>query len=444
MHILHNLDFDLVSSGSGMPLNRTVLHHASRPQEVIAQAENLFRDPRTLQTVERGRLQLLLLQRYSLLGGKVRYGCEFESFECLDDGGVQAVFTDGEAVAGEYLVGADGVYSRVRKALYQSLPVPAEEPSRCPLSTVFPLRILAPVISRAIAFFINRPRWEVSPTHWTALYGVTTPLPAELLTCCGEDNGMGTMHWFLRDTPGAYTTYSLQGGRVFWICYQRDPPSSGRRGRYTDAEATATMNSYGDCLYSPCTTSPDGAPPVAFREITSRSERIMKVRLNHTFFRQIANPAGNVVVIGDAAHPMNTFHGQGAAMGIEEALVLCNALLRTSWVEEKEEVEVPGDKAGVRYFEQARLERSERVTNLGWWFGMAVMGDWWIARKVRDFVLERVLGKKPKKVKVAKPEEEGGRKGGTGREKKKKREHWLFDHKINVETKEEFWESLKS
>ena len=82
------------------------------------------------------------------------------------------------------------------------------------------------------------------------------------------------------------------------------------------AEAMATMNRYGDRLYSACVTS-DGAVarhPVLFHELTSRSERIVKARLNHTFFRQIANLAGS-------AHPLNTFFGQRDATRIEEALV---------------------------------------------------------------------------------------------------------------------------
>src|SRR5205807_4727576 len=92
IHILRCLNFDLAHEGIGMPLNRTVLHHASKPEEIIAEAENLFPDPHTLQTVERGPLQLLLLKRYSLLRGGVHYNRHFKSYKTLEDGSVEATF----------------------------------------------------------------------------------------------------------------------------------------------------------------------------------------------------------------------------------------------------------------------------------------------------------------------------------------------------------------
>ncbi|KAG0642259.1 hypothetical protein HOY80DRAFT_1134665 [Tuber brumale] len=451
IYILRGLNFDLAREGIGMPLNRTVLHHASKPEIIIAEAENLFPDPHTLQTVERGPLQLLLLQRYSSLRGVIRYNCDLKNYKVLEDGSVEATFASGEVVFGKYIIGADGVYSGVRKAMYGNLAGKVGGPSRCPFSTMFPFSVLTP----AIEFLRPRRRvWECSPTHWTALYGITKQLPAQLLTTHGSDGGLGTMHWFLRDVPGAYTTYSLQQGRVFWICYQPSPPSSTGRGKYTDGEALDTMKLYDNCPYT-ASTEKCKLPTVNFSEITSRSERFMKVRINHTFFCSVSD--GNVLLIGDAAHPMNTFHGQGAAMGIEESLVLCNALLRRAWAEG---MDVNPELIGIKYFESQRIKRSEKVTDLGFWFGVAVMGDFWILRKIRDWLIRRVLrgGDHKERAGRAKAEDKGVlKKGENGREdigeeksentkmkKKKKGEgHWLFDLKIDVQTEEEFWESLK-
>ncbi|PWW76937.1 FAD/NAD(P)-binding domain-containing protein [Tuber magnatum] len=446
IHILRGLNFDLAREGIGMPLNRTVLHHASKPEGIIAEAENLFPDPHTLQTVERGPLQLLLLQRYSLLRGRMHYNCDFKSYKMLDDRSVEVTFASGEVVTGEYVIGADGVYSGVRKAVYGHLEGKVGRPNRCPFSTMFPFSLLTPVIA------LLRPKrkvWECSPTHWTALYGITRQLPTQLLTAHGDDGGLGTMHWFLRDTPGAYTTYSLQQGRVFWICYQPSPPSSSGRGRYTDKEALDTLKLYDNCPYT-ASTEKCKLPTVNFSEITSRSERFMKVRINHTFFRNISD--GNVLLIGDAAHPMNTFHGQGAAMGIEESLVLCNSLLRSAW---GEDMGVAPELVGIKYFEHQRMERSKRVTDLGFWFGVAVMGDLWILRKIRDWVIRKVLreedhgeregGREAKVGKVLQNENEQGvideeRVENTG---KKREDHWLFDLKVDVQTQEGFRENLK-
>lgn len=428
-----------------MPLNRTVLHHASKPETIIAESGNLFPDPHTLQTVERGPLQLLLLQRYSLLRGGIHYNRDFKGYKTLDDGSVEATFASGEVVSGEHIIGADGVYSSVRKTVYGKLAGEVGRPSRCPFSTMLPFSLLTPIIA------LLRPKrevWECSPTHWTALYGITKQLPAQLLTAHGNDGGLGTMHWFLRDVPGAYTTYSLQQGRVFWICYQPSPASSTGRGKYSDKEALETMRSYDNCPYT-ASTENCRLPTVNFSEITSRSERFMKVRINHTFFRNISD--GNVLLIGDAAHPMNTFHGQGAAMGIEESLVLCNALLRSAWAED---VDVNPDLVGTRYFQNQRMERSEKVTDLGFWLGVAVMGDLWILRKIRDWLVRKVLKKdhqeragraKAGVKKVLKKEDEREDIDGKKVENTKKKGggHWLFDLKVDVHTEDEFWESLK-
>jgi 2-polyprenyl-6-methoxyphenol hydroxylase-like FAD-dependent oxidoreductase len=430
-----------------MPLNRTVLHHASKPETIIAEAENLFPDPHTLQTVERGPLQLSLLQRYSLLRGGIHYNRDFRGYKILDDGSVEVMFASGEVVSGEYIVGADGVYSGVRKEVYRNLAGEVCRPSRCPFSTMLPFSLLTPAVA------LLRPKrevWECSPTHWTALYGITRPLPGHLLTVHGDDGGLGAMHWFLRDVPGAYTTYSLQQGRVFWICYQPSPASSTGRGKYTDKEALETMKSYDNCLYT-ASTENCRLPIVNFSEITSRSERFMKVRINHTFFRNISD--GNVVLIGDAAHPMNTFHGQGAAMGIEESLVLCNALLRSAWAKD---AGTNPELVGIKYFESQRMERSERVTDLGFWFGVAVMGDLWILRKIRDWMIRKVLKKEDRKEEAERAkagtkkvlqkkgdEREGVDKVGVENTKRKGDGHWLFDLKVDVHTEKEFWESLK-
>ena len=56
---------------------------------------------------------------------------------------------------------------------------------------------------------------------------------------------------------------------------------------------------------------------------------------------------------------------------------------------------------------------------------MTVMGNLWIARKARDLVLQRVLGKRLEKGKVAMSGV-----GGVGRTETKEREHWPFDLKV--------------
>lgn len=376
------------------------------------------------------------------------------------DGTLNVRLSSGSTCNGSYIIGADGVNSRVREYLYTISP-PKKAPSRCPFMEMAPFSFFNPAVSffRKITGRPQREDWEVSQTPWTALYGVTRPLPGRLLSGgeLGED-GVGYMHWYLRDVPGAYSTYSLQGGRIFWICYQQEPRNHNES--FTRREAEATMNTYSNQPYCSALPIDPGEDPIEyqlycdersayFHDITSRSERIGKVRLTHTFFREISNKEKTIVLIGDAAHAMNTFNGQGAGMGIEEGLVLCMGLLRSAWVSQAFTRPVSQDMLGIGYFEAQRLDRSERITNLGWWTGVGIMGNWWWLRKLRDIAVARALAQ-PTPTELRRQENEGAngdREGRNffGRKKKKTRPigNWLFDHKINLESEEEFWECVR-
>jgi salicylate hydroxylase len=60
--------------------------------------------------------------------------------------------------------------------------------------------------------------------------------------------------------------------------------------------------------------------------------------------------AGRVVLIGDAAHPILPFLGLGAALAIEDGIVLCRAL-----------AEAPTVESAFCAFQRARTERVEVV-----------------------------------------------------------------------------------
>jgi salicylate hydroxylase len=62
---------------------------------------------------------------------------------------------------------------------------------------------------------------------------------------------------------------------------------------------------------------------------------------------------GNVTLLGDAAHPMLPFLGLGAAMAIEDGIVLARAMARSGSVAE-----------GFERFQQARRGRTEQVAAL--------------------------------------------------------------------------------
>ena len=61
---------------------------------------------------------------------------------------------------------------------------------------------------------------------------------------------------------------------------------------------------------------------------------------------------GRVSLLGDAAHPMLPFLGQGAGMTIEDGVVLARCLFTSDSVEE-----------ALQRYEAARVERTALVTN---------------------------------------------------------------------------------
>lgn len=427
-------------------LNNIVFHHSSRPDSSVAHCVGIFPDPHTILWVERGQLQQLLLDVFVALGGHMQFNSNIINIQPHIDGTLNVRLSSGSTCNGSYIIGADGVNSRVREYLYTTSP-PEKPPSRCPFMDMVPFSYLNSAVSffRKFAGRPQRESWQVSQTPWTALYGITRPLPGRLLGGDElEGDGVGCMHWYLRDVPGAYSTYSLPGGRVFWICYQQEPRSGDEYFSRRDAEAT--MNTYSHMPYCSALPIEPGENPAEyelyreerstyFHDITSRSERIGKVRLTHTIFREISNKEKTIVLIGDAAHAMNTFNGQGAGMGIEEGLVLSMGLLRSAWVTQAFTRPASQDMLGISYFESQRLDRIEKITNLGWWTGVVIMGNWWWLRKLRDMFVARALAQ-PTPSELRRQEDEGINADRL-------ESNWLFDHTINLESEEEFWESVR-
>lgn len=71
--------------------------------------------------------------------------------------------------------------------------------------------------------------------------------------------------------------------------------------------------------------------------------------------------SGRVAMLGDAAHPMTPFLGQGASMAIEDAVVLARSVAASDTV----------DESFARY-RAARLERSNNVARWSWEEGQAL------------------------------------------------------------------------
>ncbi|MDM4142637.1 MULTISPECIES: FAD-dependent monooxygenase [Mycobacterium] len=113
-------------------LNSAVQEPALDVEAIFAGLDTLSPEP-AAQYCPQSRLEPILIGAARRGGNEVRYGTQLSSFE-LDDAGVTAVVRDAESgesqtVRADYLVGADGVHSPIRKSLgistsgYGALPI---------------------------------------------------------------------------------------------------------------------------------------------------------------------------------------------------------------------------------------------------------------------------------------------------------------------------------
>jgi len=73
--------------------------------------------------IMRPQLARILAEATRAAGANVRLGCTFTSIE-QDDAGVDVAFTDGRRGRYDLLIGADGLYSKVREAVFPDAPKP--------------------------------------------------------------------------------------------------------------------------------------------------------------------------------------------------------------------------------------------------------------------------------------------------------------------------------
>ncbi|KAI5854468.1 hypothetical protein BZA05DRAFT_473062 [Tricharina praecox] len=417
IRVLRTLSIDLVAIGAARPLTHTRFH--SHTGSLLLSADHVVPgDPESLLTVERGKMVRALLDRLQELGGVVEWDHKLSSI-CTDESTstVEAVFSCGRRATGSLLVGADGTWSSV----CHSIPQP-----HAPLSPPWSLPILRLLRSPLLLFRSKEEAWMPQPTRWTALYGITPPLPDHLVT------PYGALQLYVRDgKPGAYATYSLGGNRLFWICYESSRPSAAA---FSGEDAERTRDEFKSAVY--------GSEGGFTLGDVMKDSQMMKVRLWHAVFENVRD--GRVVLIGDAAHPQTTFLGQGAGRGIEEGAELRRALLRKAWGGE-------GAGVGVSGFVDGARTRGRDVAEMGWWAGCTVMGDWWWSRKARDWLLRYLAWDERRyKERCARKREEAKAKAKDKSpalatvKPVKRQENWLLDYCVPVETEEDFWLAQKA
>jgi salicylate hydroxylase len=217
--------------------------------------------------VHRGDLHAVLTDAARARGIPIRLGAPFASLE-TDERGVAARFGDGAAFAGDVLIGADGIRSAVRTALFG--PEAPRFTGNVAWRGLVPTdRLPRDLIARAATAWLGPRRhfvhYYVSSGAFVNLVGVveSSAWTEESWTTPGSSAELAA------DFAGWHATlHTLIGAadHVFkWALYDRDPLSTWTRGRVT--------------------------------------------------------------LLGDAAHPMLPFLAQGAASAIEDGWILSRLLL---------------------------------------------------------------------------------------------------------------------
>ena len=249
-------------------------------------------------TMKRSRLTLALLEECDRRGIEVRYGCRVTGASSGPDG-VTVAIDDGSTLRADLLVGADGVRSQVR-------------------------RVIDP--DAATARFVGL----------TNFGGITknTDLAATL----------PARQWhFVFGSRAFFGAHPTPDGDVVWFVNVPGP-------QITPAEKAARTAEHWQAWLVDLLV--DDAGPGA--ELVRSGRLELWADNTHDLPRVASWHRGRMVVIGDAAHAPSPSSGQGAAMALEDAVVLATSLRDAGTVE-----------AGLAAYETQRRSRVERIVAAG-------------------------------------------------------------------------------
>jgi len=222
----------------------------------------------------------------------IELGCEFRALHDVA-GRVAVEFADGRHLEADVLVGADGIRSKVRSQLFGDGQA----------------RFTGYVAFRGLVEHESLPSGIIDPT-----------------SCISTGPGR------------SFTRYLLRGGRLVnyvALTERADWQEEGWSIRASVGELLQEFAGWYDDIHTIIRATPE--------------TRLFKWAL----FDREPLPTwtqGHATLLGDAAHPMLPFLGQGAAMGIEDALVFARAFSAAGSIAE-----------GLRRYEEARLERANWV-----------------------------------------------------------------------------------
>jgi 2-polyprenyl-6-methoxyphenol hydroxylase-like FAD-dependent oxidoreductase len=249
----------------------------------------------------------------------IRFGAQCTGFE-QDTEGVTLKFVDGSEERGDILVGADGLQSAVRRQLH------GEEGTRYS-------GIVVVQASRGSPY-------ENVPQR---TYG---------------------MIWGRAERMGFYP---VKGGTFWYFLIAAPEGTFGADGKPKDAVLEKVGSWSG--------------PAVGLVEATPAEEIVRADIVDRPPIERWGE--GRVTLLGDAAHPMTPFQGQGASQGIEDAVVLGRCL--------KEASDLP---AALRRYEELRRPRTSEINEISWKVGERTKMGNPVVCAIRDRVIPRLFPRK--------------------------------------------------
>lgn len=276
-----NLTPNAVRALDGLGVGDAVRRTAARPTHRISRTWDTGEETSRLEMADAAQVRYgapqLTLHRADLMSalesavpvGVVRFGKRVAGVTLTPQGASTLAFTDGTGETVDLLVGADGIHSAVREAMFGP----------------------------------DRPQF-------TGLVAYRAVVPASRLE--GVSNLGAFTKWWGADPATQIVTFPLNRGRDIFIFATR-PQDSWREESWTmPGDVMELRAAYADFH------------PEA-RALLDACGAVLKSAL------YVRDPlpawsAGRQTLLGDACHPMTPFMAQGAGMAIEDAIVLARCL----------------------------------------------------------------------------------------------------------------------
>ncbi|RGP74466.1 hypothetical protein FLONG3_6025 [Fusarium longipes] len=198
------------------------------------------------------------------------------------DNGIQVTTDKGEIFEGDILVGADGIYSTVRKEMWR-------------------------LGNKSSPGYFPTDEWSSVPCYYKCIFGMSQPM--DKLT-------KGT-HYVYNDNF-SYLVMVGPGGKFYWFLFVKLPvPLYGRKiPRYTKEDEEKLAREH---------ASDQITPEVTFSQLyEARTTSTLTPLHEYVFHKWHYN---RIITIGDAAHKFEPLTGHGGNAAIETAASLINHLL---------------------------------------------------------------------------------------------------------------------